>query len=103
MTESASSTLPPPDFSMFGRVETASLSKIQLIGGQVLARNWSAIPHVSHQDEADVTESERWRRHTEQSDLTAKPSSLSLYAKAVVATLTEFPKFNRHPAKGMSS
>jgi pyruvate dehydrogenase E2 component (dihydrolipoamide acetyltransferase) len=83
-----------PDFSELGPVETAPLSRIQQVGARILARNWSEIPHVTHQDEADVTDLERYRAETGRRDPTAKPSSLSLYAKAVVATLVEFPKFN---------
>jgi pyruvate dehydrogenase E2 component (dihydrolipoamide acetyltransferase) len=83
-----------PDFSELGPIETSPLSKVQQVGARFLARNWAEIPHVSHQDEADVTELERSRADIGTRDPGAKPSSLSLCAKAVVATLIEFPKFN---------
>ena len=37
-------------------------SRIQRISGPVLARNWVMIPHVTHNDEADITDLEAWRK-----------------------------------------
>jgi len=53
---------PAVDFSAFGPVETQPLSKIQAYVAAHLGRNWVAIPHVTHQDEADVTALEEQRR-----------------------------------------
>lgn len=94
MQDPAPSASPPSEFSEFGPVEIVPLSKIQQVGGRFLARNWSEIPHVTHQDEADVTELELRRAEVGARDPAAKPTSLSLYAKAVTDTLVEFPRFN---------
>lgn len=94
MPEIAPKTPPAPDFSEFGVVETEDLSRIQQVGARVLARNWNEIPHVTHHDEADVTDLERERDEIGRRGSAARPSSLASYAKAVVATLIEFPKFN---------
>ena len=56
---------PTVDFSKFGPVETRRrCSRIQRISGPNLARNWVMIPHVTHNDEADITELEAWRKRS---------------------------------------
>ena len=59
-----------------------------------LARNWVHIPHVTHNDEADVTELEAFRKqlNAEQSDV--KVTMVALLLKACAATLAAFPDFN---------
>jgi len=94
MAEIAPTSSLLPDFSEFGTTETTPLSRIQQVGARFLARSWAEIPHVTHQDEADVTELEAARSELGRINPEARPSSLSLYTKAVVATLIEFPKFN---------
>jgi pyruvate dehydrogenase E2 component (dihydrolipoamide acetyltransferase) len=94
MTDGARQADIRPDFSEFGATETIALSKIQQIGGRVLARNWAEIPHVTHQDEADVTEFELRRAKGGAGESAERPSALAFYAKAVAVALAEFPKFN---------
>ena len=53
---------PSIDFEKFGPVERVARSRIQKISGPNLARNWAMIPHVTHNDEADITELEAWRK-----------------------------------------
>ena len=53
---------PSLNFEKFGPVERVQRSRIQRISGPNLARNWVAIPHVTHNDEADITELEAWRK-----------------------------------------
>ena len=52
---------PKVDFSKFGPVEVAPLSRIKKISGANLARNWVMIPHVTQFDEADITDLEALR------------------------------------------
>ena len=54
------SVLPWPqvDFTTFGPIETKPLSRIKKISGANLHRNWVMIPHVTNNDEADITELE---------------------------------------------
>ena len=77
-----------------GEVERRPLSRIKRLTRDNLARNWVLIPHVTHHDEADVTELEDFRRqlNTEQSD--AKVTMVSLLLKACAATLKQFPQVN---------
>jgi pyruvate dehydrogenase E2 component (dihydrolipoamide acetyltransferase) len=85
---------PSIDFSRFGETERVQRSRIQRISGPVLARNWVMIPHVTHNDEADITELEAWRKqlNSEQSDV--KVTMVAFLVKASVATLKAFPNFN---------
>jgi pyruvate dehydrogenase E2 component (dihydrolipoamide acetyltransferase) len=85
---------PSIDFSKFGEVERVERSRIQRISAPALARNWVMIPHVTHNDEADITELEAWRKqlNSEQSDV--KVTMVAFLIKASVATLKQFPNFN---------
>jgi pyruvate dehydrogenase E2 component (dihydrolipoamide acetyltransferase) len=85
---------PSVNFEKFGPVERVPRTRIQKISAPNLARNWVMIPHVTHNDEADITELEAWRKqlNAEQSD--AKVTMVSFLVAASVATLKEFPEFN---------
>jgi pyruvate dehydrogenase E2 component (dihydrolipoamide acetyltransferase) len=89
-------TLPWPsvDFSRYGETERVELSKIRKISAANLSRNWIRIPHVTHNDEADITELEAFRKQLngEQSDV--KVTMVALLLKAVVASLKAFPDMN---------
>jgi pyruvate dehydrogenase E2 component (dihydrolipoamide acetyltransferase) len=85
---------PTVDFEKFGPVERVERTRIQRISAPNLARNWVMIPHVTHNDEADITELEAWRKqlNSEQSDV--KLTMVAFLIAASVATLKEFPNFN---------
>jgi pyruvate dehydrogenase E2 component (dihydrolipoamide acetyltransferase) len=85
---------PKVDFAKHGPIERVERSRIQKISGPNLARNWVMIPHVTHNDEADVTELEAWRKqlNSEQSDV--KVTMVAFLVVASVAALKEFPAFN---------
>ena len=86
---------PAIDFAAFGEVEVKPLSRIQGLTAGFLARNWLAIPHVTHQDDADITALEAWRRQlAEENPQQPKPSALAFFAKALVSGLKAFPQFN---------
>jgi pyruvate dehydrogenase E2 component (dihydrolipoamide acetyltransferase) len=87
---------PVVDFEKFGPVERVERTRIQKISAPNLARNWVMIPHVTHNDEADITELEAWRKqlNAEQSKDGVKFTMLSFLIAASVATLREFPIFN---------
>jgi len=53
---------PSVNFEKFGPVERVPRSRIQKIAAQNLARNWVMILHVTHNDEADITDLEAWRK-----------------------------------------
>jgi pyruvate dehydrogenase E2 component (dihydrolipoamide acetyltransferase) len=87
---------PQVDFTKFGEVERKDLSRIKKIAGANLHRNWVMIPHVTNNDEADVTELEALRvqlnKENEKSGI--KVTMLGFVIKAVVAALKKFPEFN---------
>ena len=87
---------PSVDFSKFGEIERVERSRIQRISGPVLARNWVMIPHVTHNDEADITDLEAWRKalNDERARDGVKVTMVSFLVVASVATLKAFPAFN---------
>jgi pyruvate dehydrogenase E2 component (dihydrolipoamide acetyltransferase) len=87
---------PQIDFSKFGEIERVQRSRIQRISGPVLARNWVMIPHVTHNDEADITDLEAWRKqlNDELSREGVKVTMVSFLIVASVASLKAFPAFN---------
>jgi pyruvate dehydrogenase E2 component (dihydrolipoamide acetyltransferase) len=88
--------VPAQDFSKFGPVEVQPLTRIQRLSGPALHRSWLNVPHVTHDDEADITDLDAYRREL---DTAAKAEGyrvtlLAFLLKASVSALREFPKFN---------
>jgi pyruvate dehydrogenase E2 component (dihydrolipoamide acetyltransferase) len=88
--------IPVPDFSKFGPVEVRPLARIQRISGAQLHRSWLNVPHVTHNDEADITELDALRREL---DTAARAEGyrvtlLAFLMKVSVSALREFPRFN---------
>ena len=88
--------VPAQDFSKFGPVEVQPLTRIQRLSGPVLHRSWLNVPHVTHDDEADITDLDAYRREL---DTAAKAEGyrvtlLAFLMKASVSALREFPRFN---------
>lgn len=90
--------IPAQDFSKFGPVETRPLSRIKKVSGPFLHRSWLNVPHVTHHDEADITELDRYRKELDTAAKAEKdPYRVTLLAflvKACVAALKKFPEFN---------
>ena len=88
--------LPAIDFAKFGPTEVKPLSRIKKISGANLHRNWVTIPHVTQNDEADITELETFRK--QMSDEVQKQgirvTLLAFLIKAAVAALKRYPQFN---------
>jgi pyruvate dehydrogenase E2 component (dihydrolipoamide acetyltransferase) len=87
---------PVIDFAKFGPVETQKMSRIKKISGPALHRNWVHIPHITQNDEADVTELEAFRKSMakEAEKAQVKLTPLVFIMKAVVAALQKHPEFN---------
>jgi pyruvate dehydrogenase E2 component (dihydrolipoyllysine-residue acetyltransferase) len=84
------------DFGRFGPVEQRPLSRIKRISGPFLHRSWLNVPHVTHDDEADITEIDAYRKEL---DAAAKADGyrvtlLAFLMKAAVSGLKAFPEFN---------
>ena len=87
---------PVVDFEKFGPIERVERTRIQKISAPNLARNWVMIPHVTHNDEADITDLEDWRKrlNAEHSKTGVKFTMVTFLIAACVATLKDFPTFN---------
>ncbi|MEA3118142.1 MAG: hypothetical protein QOI13_1412 [Paraburkholderia sp.] len=87
---------PKVDFTKFGPIDSKPLSRIKKISGANLHRNWVMIPHVTNNDEADITELEalRVQLNKENEKAGVKITMLAFVIKAVVSALKQFPTFN---------
>ncbi|MBK0326469.1 dihydrolipoyllysine-residue acetyltransferase [Rhodobacteraceae bacterium F11138] len=54
--------IPAVDFSKFGPIEDVDMPRIKKLSGPALHRSWLNIPHVTHNEEADITELDLYRR-----------------------------------------
>lgn len=85
---------PTEDFSVYGPVEARPVGKIQGFVSRAMHRNWVSIPHVTHHDDADVTQFERRRKDWNAAHVDDKRTLLPILVKASVAALQQYPKFN---------
>ncbi|ETF01918.1 dihydrolipoamide acetyltransferase [Advenella kashmirensis W13003] len=87
---------PNIDFTKFGPIESKPLSRIKKISGANLHRNWVMIPHVTNNEQADITELEAFRvsMNKEYEKAGVKFTMLAFLIKAVVSCLQKFPEFN---------
>jgi pyruvate dehydrogenase E2 component (dihydrolipoamide acetyltransferase) len=88
--------IPSQDFARFGPVEIRPLSRIRKLSGPHLHRSWLNVPHVTHNDQADITDIDRYRKEL---DTAAKADGyrvtlLAFLMKAAVSALKQFPEFN---------
>ena len=93
--------IPPVDFSKFGPVEDVEMPRIKKLSGPALHRSWLNIPHVTHNEEADITELDKYRKEL---DTAAKEEGyrvtlLSFVIKASVSALKKHWEVNSsiHP------
>lgn len=88
--------IPAQDFSKYGEIETVPLTRLRKLSGPALHRAWLNIPHVTHTDEADITDLENYRKTI---DAAAKEKGyrvtlLAFLMKAAVVALKAYPAFN---------
>ncbi len=81
--------IPVVDFSKFGPVENVEMARIKKLSGPALHRSWLNIPHVTHNEEADITDLDKYRKEL---DTAAKLEGyrvtlLSFVIKASVSAL----------------
>jgi pyruvate dehydrogenase E2 component (dihydrolipoamide acetyltransferase) len=88
--------IPPQDFSRFGPVETQPLSRITKISGPFLHRSWLNVPHVTHNDDADITDTDRYRKEldTQAKNEGYRVTLLAFLMKAAVSALKAYPTLN---------
>jgi pyruvate dehydrogenase E2 component (dihydrolipoamide acetyltransferase) len=88
--------VPKVDFAKFGPIEEKPLSRIQKISGPRLHASWVNYPHVTQNDEADITDMEAQRQalKAEAAEKGVKLTPLAFAIRACVQALQEFPVFN---------
>ena len=82
--------------SDFGEVEIKEVPRVKRIAAPHLVNSWKNIPHVTHHDEADITEMEEFRSSLTDSFTgeRKKITPLAFIIKALVSSLIKFPTFN---------
>jgi pyruvate dehydrogenase E2 component (dihydrolipoamide acetyltransferase) len=88
--------IPTQDFTKFGPTEKLPLSRIKKMSGPFLHRAWLNIPHVTHTDEADITDLEQYRKTLDSAakDKGFRVTMLAFLMKASVVALKAYPEFN---------
>lgn len=93
--------IPAVDFSKFGPISDVEMSRIKKISGPALHRSWLNIPHVTHNDEADITELDAYRKEldTRAKEEGYRVTLLSFVIRACVSALKEHWEVNSslHP------
>ena len=89
--------VPAVDFSQFGEIDTVAMSKIQKLTAANMQRNWLNVPHVTHFDDADITELEDFRKSlkAEGEIRGVRVTPVAFLIKALATSLQAIPEFNR--------
>ncbi len=85
---------PSVDFSKHGEIERVPLTRIQKLSGANLARNWVVIPHVTHNEDADITELDAFRKRLNAEQSEVKMTMVAILLKAAAAALVAYPQLN---------
>ena len=84
------------EHSEFGEIEIKEMPRIKKIASSHLTNSWTTIPHVTHHDEADISEMEDFRTSLIDNFTGEKKkiTPLVFIIKALVEALKKFPSFN---------
>jgi pyruvate dehydrogenase E2 component (dihydrolipoamide acetyltransferase) len=87
---------PLPDFSKWGEIERRPMSGIRRKTSAALSEAWQTIPHVTHFDQADITDLEELRQRfaKKAEEAGGKLTITAIALKVVAAALKVFPQFN---------
>ncbi|OLC92925.1 MAG: dihydrolipoyllysine-residue acetyltransferase [Acidobacteria bacterium 13_1_40CM_4_58_4] len=85
-----------PDFSKWGKVERVSMRGVRRKTAEHLWEAWNTIPHVTHQDKADITELEQLRARfaPKAEEAGGKMTVTAIALKVCASALKVFPQFN---------
>ncbi|MCF7803391.1 MAG: 2-oxo acid dehydrogenase subunit E2 [Candidatus Marinimicrobia bacterium] len=87
---------PLPDFEKWGEVEREAMSNVRKSTAEHMVASWTPVPHVTQNDEADITELERlrkqWAKRVEKAG--GKLTVTAILLKVAAAALKKFPQFN---------
>ncbi|MCW3784124.1 dihydrolipoyllysine-residue acetyltransferase [Defluviimonas salinarum] len=79
--------IPAVDFTRFGPVEDVEMPRIKKLSGPALHRSWLNIPHVTHNDEADITGLDKYRKELD-ADAKAEGYRVTLLSFAIKASVS---------------
>ena len=84
------------DHSEFGEVERVDMPRVKKIAATHLTNSWTTIPHVTHHDEADISELEEFRLSLKDQITGEKKkiTPLIFIIKSLISSLKKFPNFN---------
>jgi len=85
-----------PDFSKWGPVERVPFRSIRKATAKQMIIAWSQIPHVTSQDQVDITKLEAFRqKHKAEIQADGGRLTMTVFAlKAVATALKTYPQFN---------
>ena len=92
----ATDGLPLPNFERWGNVTREKMTNVRRLTGENMARAWNTIPHVTHNDKADITELEKFRKQYGPQVQAAggKLTATAILVKVLAQGLKQFPQFN---------
>jgi pyruvate dehydrogenase E2 component (dihydrolipoamide acetyltransferase) len=87
---------PLPDFSKWGGIERKPMSGVRRKTSERVSEAWQTIPHVTHFDQADITDLEELRRRfgNKAEEAGGKLTITAIALKVVASALKVFPQFN---------
>jgi pyruvate dehydrogenase E2 component (dihydrolipoamide acetyltransferase) len=85
-----------PDFTKWGPVERVPFRSIRRATAKQMITAWSQIPHVTSQDQVDITKLETFRqKHKAEIEAAGGRLTMTVFAlKAVATALKMYPQFN---------
>ena len=88
--------VPAIDFSQFGEIKLVPMSRVKKLTAAAMHRSWLNVPHVTHFDEADISDLEEFRtsKKSQATEKGLKLTPLPFLIKACAAALKKYPQFN---------
>jgi pyruvate dehydrogenase E2 component (dihydrolipoyllysine-residue acetyltransferase) len=85
-----------PDFSKWGKIERVSMRGVRRKTAEHMWEAWTAIPHVTQNDKADITELEQLRARfaPKAAEAGGKMTVTAIALKVCASALKIFPQFN---------
>ena len=85
-----------PDFAKFGKIERVAMRAVRRKTAEHVWEAWSAIPHVTQHDKADITELEQLRARfgPKAAEAGGKMTVTAIALKVCASALKIFPQFN---------
>jgi len=85
-----------PDFTKWGPVERVPFRSLRRATAKQMVIAWSQIPHVTSQDQVDITKLEAFRqKHKDEIQAAGGRLTMTVFAlKAVATALKTYPQFN---------